>query len=76
MKSHMTYVGYPEGGFTRSSLLHESDRWRIVLVTMPHPEHGAEAWFVAIMVAGNQLADYFVLEHGCVAGGQAENRAV
>ena len=32
-----TYVGYPEGGLTGSSLLHESDRWRIVLVTMPHP---------------------------------------
>jgi len=32
-----TYVGYPEGGLTRSSLLHESDRWRIVLITMPHP---------------------------------------
>jgi len=35
-----------------------------VLVTLPHPEHGAEAYFVAIVVAGKYLVDYFVLEHG------------
>ena len=40
------------------------DGRHIVLVTMPYPEHGAEAYFVAIVVAGKHLVDYFVLEHG------------
>jgi hypothetical protein len=44
--------------------LHEADGRHIVLITMPRPEHGAEAYFVAIVVAGEKLAGYFVLEHG------------
>ena len=37
---------------------------QVVLVTMPRPAHAAEAYFAAIVVAGDQLAHYFVLEHG------------
>ena len=44
--------------------LHEADGKDIVLVTLPRPEHGAEAYFVAVVVAEDRLADYFVLEHG------------
>lgn len=44
--------------------LQDVDGRHIVLVTMPHPEHGAEAYFVAIVVASKHLVDYFVLEHG------------
>ena len=44
--------------------LHDLDGKSVVLVKMPHPEHGAEAHFVAVVVAGGQFSDYFVLEHG------------
>jgi hypothetical protein len=36
----------------------------IVLVTMPRAEHAAEAHFVAIVISGSRLTDYYVLEHG------------
>jgi hypothetical protein len=52
----------PGAGLTAA--LDERDGRHIVLVTMPRPEHGAEAYFAAIMVADDQLARYFVLEHG------------
>jgi hypothetical protein len=44
--------------------LHVLDGRSVVLVTMPQPEHGAEAYFAAIVLAGGHLSDYFVLEHG------------
>jgi len=37
---------------------------QIVLVAMPPPAHAAEAYFAAIVVAGDQISRYFVLEHG------------
>lgn len=52
----------PQAGLEAS--LHDVDGASVVLVTMPHPEHGAEAYFVAIVVSDGQLSDYFVLEHG------------
>lgn len=52
----------PHAGLTGS--LHDVDGRSVVLVTMPRPEHGAEAYFVAIVAAGGRLADYYVLEHG------------
>jgi hypothetical protein len=53
---------WPAAGLTAT--LDERDGRHIVLVTMPRPEHGAEAYFAAIVVAEDHLADYFVLEHG------------
>jgi hypothetical protein len=44
--------------------LHDGDGSDIVLIVMPLPEHGAEAYFVAVVVAEARLVDYFVLEHG------------
>ena len=54
--------GLPYAGLEAS--LHDVDGTSVVLVTMPRPEHGAEAYFAAIVVAGGHLSDYFVLEHG------------
>lgn len=53
---------WPQSGLEAS--LHDADGRSAVLVTMPHPEHGAEAYFAAIVVADGQLSDYFVPEHG------------
>ena len=33
----------------------EADGKDIVLVTLPRPEHGAEAYFVAVVMAGDRL---------------------
>jgi hypothetical protein len=43
--------------------LHDVGGRSVVLVTLPRPEHGAEAYFVGIVVIGDQLSDYYVLEH-------------
>lgn len=53
---------WPHAGLEAS--LHDVDGRSVVLVTMPHPEHGAEAYFAAVVVADGRLSDYFVLEHG------------
>src|SRR5215467_372433 len=55
--------GLPHAGLEAS--LYHVDGGSVVLVTMPHPEHGAEAYFATIVLAGDRLSDYFVLEHGC-----------
>ena len=52
----------PRAGLGAS--LYDLDGKSVVLVTMPHPEHGAEAYFAAVVVASGRLSDYFVLEHG------------
>ena len=52
----------PHAGLAAS--LHDVDGTSVVLVTMPAAEHGAEAYFAAIVVSGDQISDYFVLEHG------------
>jgi hypothetical protein len=44
--------------------LHDLDGISVVLVALPRPEHSAEAYFVAIVVADGGISDYFVLEHG------------
>jgi hypothetical protein len=44
--------------------LHNLGGKSVVLVTLPRPEHGAEAYFVGIVVIGDHLSDYYVLEHG------------
>ena len=36
----------------------------IVVVTMPPPEHSAEAYFVALVIEGDAVARYITLEHG------------
>ena len=35
----------------------------IVVVVLPKPEHGAESYFVALVVEANGSARYFTLEH-------------
>jgi hypothetical protein len=44
--------------------LHDPEGRSVVLVTMPRLEHGAETYFAAIVLAGDHLSDYLVLEHG------------
>jgi len=50
-----------------AATLHSFDAREIVLVMMPTAEHCAEAYFVAIVIAGGHLTDYYVLEHGWTA---------
>jgi hypothetical protein len=52
----------PADGLAAS--LHSFQDRDIVLVTMPRAEHAAEAYFVAIVISGGRLTDYYVLEHG------------
>lgn len=44
--------------------LHDLGGKTVVLVALPQPAHAAEAYFVGIVVVGDQFSDYFVLEHG------------
>jgi hypothetical protein len=46
-----------------ASSLHSFQDRDIVLVTMPSAEHAAEVHFAAIVISGDRLTDYYVLEH-------------
>jgi hypothetical protein len=52
----------PADGLAAS--LHSFQDRDVVLVTMPKAEHAAEVHFVAIVISGDRLTDYYVLEHG------------
>jgi hypothetical protein len=43
--------------------LHTTADREIIVVTMPTVKHAAEAYFVAIVISGDELAAYYVLEH-------------
>jgi hypothetical protein len=55
--SHLPPAGrLPHAGLGAS--LHDLEGRSVVLVTMPRPEHGAEAYFAAIVLAGGHLPGY------------------
>lgn len=61
--SHLPAAGrLPHAGLEAS--LHDLEGRSVVLVTMPRPGHGAEAYFAAVVLAGGRLSGYFALEHG------------
>jgi hypothetical protein len=47
-----------------SGSLHTAADLEIVVVTMPEVKHAAEVYFAAIVISGDELAAYYVLEHG------------
>jgi hypothetical protein len=42
---------------------HTSPSQEVVVVALPRPEHGAEAYFVAVVVEPSGSTRYFTLEH-------------